>query len=857
MGEVYRAKDTRLDRTVAIKILPPQFSADAVYKQRFEREAKIISRLNHPHICVLHDIGQQDGIDYLVMELVEGETLAKRLEKGPLPLEQVLKLGAQIAEALDKAHRNGIAHRDLKPGNIMLTRSGAKLLDFGLAKSRGPEAVWSGPSSLPTQDGALTDKGTILGTLQYMAPEQLDGKEADVRTDIFAFGAVLHEMATGRKAFAGKSQASLIAAIMEHETAPISTLQPMTPATLDRVVKTCLAKDPDERWQSAQDLKLQLQWIAESGPQSGGAGTISTRRKRWERWAWIVTTTVLFLAALPFVVAYLRRPPAEARTLKLFLLPPEKATFGSSAISPDGRQLSFVATADGKKLLWVRPLDSLTAKALAGTEGAAYPFWSPDSRFIGFFTQDKLKKIEVFGGPAQTLSDVVEGRGGTWNRNGEIVFAPNYLDALYRISTAGGEATPVTTLDRSHQENSHRWPYFLPDGRHFLYFVRSAQRDQQGLYVGSLDSKDKKRLLSAAGSTAYVAPGYLLFVRDGMLVAQPFDAGRLQITGEPFSVAQRVGYDSNMLSNFSVSDTDVLTYRRGDMNTQLIWVDRGGKQLGSIAAPPDYERPQLSPDEKRLAGARLDPETGAGDIWLLELSRGTLSRFTFDPWYDYLPVWSPDGSRIVFASNPDGPTDLYLKALSGTGQSGVLLKSSTPKEPNDWSLDGRFILYDNLDLRTKKRDLWVLPLSGDRQPRPFLQTPFDERQGRFSPDGRSVAYVSDESGRFEVYVQSFPTPGGKWQISTEGGSDPRWRRDGKELFYRAADGKLMAVEVKGGSIFEARSPKVLLATPPLNFFDRNYAVTADGQRFLISTPVRDASSEMITVVINWTAELRR
>jgi serine/threonine protein kinase len=857
MGEVYRARDTRLDRTVAIKVLPSHLSGNDEFRQRFEREARAVSSLNHPHICTLYDVGHQDGIDYLVMEFIEGESLADRLKKGALATEQTLRHAIEIADALDKAHRAGIVHRDLKPGNIMLTKTGAKLLDFGLAKLLGSDsAIASSLTSLPTERHAITGEGAILGTFQYMAPEQLEGKEADPRTDIFAFGAVVYEMATGKKAFTGKSQASLISSIMTSEPPAITSLQPMTPPALDRVVKKCLAKDPDDRWQSARDLMSELKWIAEGGSQGERTAPFVARRKSRERLAWIAAAVLLLglLASLPFTIAHLRHAPVETQTSRFFVSPPEKSTLGTVTVSPDGRRLAFITRdAAGETQLWVRPLDSLAAQPLAGTDDASYPFWSPDSRFIGFFAGRKLKKVEVTGGPPSTLCNAPDGRGGAWNRDDIIIFAPHASSGLSRVSAAGGEPSPVTTFDSSRQEDSHRFPQFLPDDRHFLYFARSAQLENSAIYVGSLDQPQAKRIIDANTNVAYASPGYLLFQRERTLMAQAFDAASLELTGAPFRVAEQVGRGRFNNAYFSVSDTGVLVYQSGGTaKTHLVWVDRSGTQLGSPGPPGEYSFPALSPDEKRVAIARSDAQAGNGDIWLLDLAQGIPSRFTFDPADEMCPIWSPDGSRIVFASDRDGSLNLYQKLSSGAGSEEAILKSGDDKVPLDWSLDGRFILYTQFG--PAQWDLWVLPLFGDRQPIPFLQTKLEWVFGVFSPDARWIAYQSDESGSYQVYVQSFPPSGGKWQISSEGGSWPRFRRDGKELFYLAASGKLMAVEVKANaSGFEFSAPRPLFEA---HTTDR-YAVTADGQRFLINTPVEESSSAPITVVLNWTAEAKR
>jgi Tol biopolymer transport system component/predicted Ser/Thr protein kinase len=867
MGEVYRARDTRLDRSVAIKVLPSHLSTDPERRQRLEREARAVSSLNHPHICTLHDIGHQDGIDFLVMEYLEGETLDRRLTKGPLHTEQVLRYGVEVADALDKAHRQGIIHRDLKPGNIMLTKSGAKLLDFGLAKLRQPRsrAVLANLSALPTERGSpLTGEGTILGTFQYMAPEQLEGKEADARTDIFAFGTVVYEMATGKKAFEGKSQASLIAAILEHEPPLVSTLQPMSPPTLDHVVRKCLAKDPEERWQSANDLASELKWIAEGGSQAGVRAPILARRKGRERLGWIVAAVLflLLIAALTRLVTLPHETPEKARMVRFAITAPEKMTFRPSnrpAVSPDGLHVAFVAsTSEGNNVLLVRSLDSLHEQVLPGTENATEPFWSPDSRLLGFFASGELKKVEITGGPPQSLCRVTLPRGAAWNRDGVIIFAPNTRGPIYQISETGGEAKPVTVLDPTRRETSHSLPAFLPDGRHFAYFVFSTQTENRGIYLGSLDSKETKRLIIADSAGTY-APGHLLFARGESLMAQPFDLKELKLSGEPFATGEQVALETVTVGQalFSVSDNGVLAFMSTSLSgSQLQWLDRGGKKFGTIASPGGYSNPALSPDGKQVAVGLTDPATRTRDIWLFDLARGTTSRFTSDPAEDLNPVWSPDGSRIMFTSDRRGHRDIYQKTVGGAGEEELFFESPQFKSVDDWSLDGRYVVYDT---GSGESDLWVLPLFGERKPFPFLQTNFDERQAQISPNGRWIAYSSNEIGRPEVYVQSFPKPGSKVPISTNGGTEPRWRRDGKELFFLAGP-KLMAVEVKADALtFEVGVPEVLFETALFGTTNQRnrYVVSPDGRRFLINVPREGAISSPINIVVNWAPGLKK
>jgi Tol biopolymer transport system component len=863
MGEVYRARDTRLERTVAIKILPVALAVDPQFRERFEREAKSISALTHPNICTLYDVGRDRDIAFLVLEYLEGETLAARLSKGALTLPDALRIAIEIAGALDTAHRHGIVHRDLKPGNVMLTKGGAKLLDFGLAKLR-PAGVVSGatPTTPPTATTPLTAQGTILGTFQYMAPEQIEGREADERTDIFAFGTVVYEMLTGKKAFEGKSQASLIGAILHLDPPPMSALQPLMPPALDRVVNTCLAKDPDQRWQSAHDLTSELTWIAEGGPQ-GGMPSLVVGRPRRDRLGWMVAAVLLLVALALAATVYvqLERGPGEVRVHKLSVLPPENAMLMAGQapiVSADGRLLAFVALdASGRSLLYVRPLDALVAQPLAGTDGATLPFWSPDSRFIGFFAGGKLKTIAVTGRQPYTLAAATNGRGGAWNRDGVIIFSPSPPDPLYRVSATGGHATPLASIDLARGEGPPRWmPSFLPDGRHYLYLAPSRTGNE--LRVGSLDSKESKRLLDTHANAVYTPPGYLLFWREATLMAQRFDAAQLELAGDPIPIAEQVGFDAlTFQASFSVSDTGVLAFHSGTAGkTQFTWFDRSGKPLGVAGLPGDQGDLQLSPDDTRVAFHHVDAQTGAVNIWIMELAPGTISRFTFDQTIDFTPIWSPKGDRIVFASLRDGPPNLYQKVSSRPGNEEALLKSFLPKLPTDWSLDGRFIVYGVID-PTTRWDLWVLPLTGDRQPFPFLRTDFDERQGSFSPNGRWLAYMSNESGRNEVYVRPFPPGAGEWQASTAGGDQPRWRRDGKMLFYLAADRKLMAVDVKTDApTFESGVPKVLFQTRVggKDSPGDDYAVTVDG-RFLLNSLVAEAAHSPITVILNWQAAL--
>jgi eukaryotic-like serine/threonine-protein kinase len=872
MGEVYKARDTRLERTVAIKVLPQHLSSSPESRQRFEREAKTISQLSHPHICALYDVGREEDTEYLVMEFLEGETLSERLAKSALPLEQTLRYGVEIADALDKAHRQGIVHRDLKPGNVMLTKSGVKLLDFGLAKAMAPVETPSGLTSLSTAMGSpnLTQEGTILGTFQYMAPEQLEGKEVDARTDIFALGAVLYEMATGRKAFSGTSQASLISSIMKEDPAPISTVQPMSPPALDRVVKTCIAKDPEERWQSAADTKRELRWIAESGSQVGIAapGISGVRRGRKLAWTLVAVLGLLSAASLPIAIAHLRHASA-ARPLRLSILAPEGMTeILGGAVSPDGRSLAFAGRdATANAALWLRSLESGEISRLPGTEDARGPFWSPDSRHIGFFSRGKLKRADLAGGVPSTICNVGGSggpRGGTWSKEGVILYSPSQGSPLLRVSSDGGTPVAATKLTDSTGAGigGHFYPWFLPDGRRFLYVSAGPFGSAAQVCIGSLDGGEPIKVVQtpAAYPVAYAPEGYLLFTREG-LVAQALDLGTGHLTGEVIRLSGAPG-GVFAYTPFSISRGILVFGRVGGLfpEPELTWFDRAGKELGRIGSHRAYRDPSISPDGKRVAG-QIYSEFGFGDLWLIDLDRNIESRFTFQPASRPSLLWSPDGSRIVFASNQEGGfSQLFAKRSDGTGSEERLLKTGRQDFPTDWSADGRFIVYEEVDPQAGKRDLWLLPTTGDRKPFPYMQTPFDEFQGQFSPDGKWMAYGSDESGRWEIYVQPIPASGGKWQISNAGGTQPRWRRDGRELFYLSMDKKITSVDVKLGPRPEFGAPTALFPIRVVQnaFGTDEFVPTPDGQRFLATNAgsAREAQ-QTLTVVLNWTAGLER
>ena len=862
MGEVYKARDTRLERTVAIKVLPEHLSSSSEVRQRFEREAKTISQLSHPHICAMYDVGNQDGVEYLVMEFLEGETLFDRLARGPLPLEQVLRYGIEITEALDRAHRAGIVHRDLKPGNVMLTKTGVKLLDFGLAKAMATPVQQSGMTSLPTVMGSgrnLTQEGTILGTFQYMAPEQLEGKEADARTDIFAFGAMLYEMATGRKAFTGASQASLISSIMTADPPSISVQQPMSPPALDRVVRRCLAKDPEERWQSAADLGSELQWIGQ-GSQAGVPATVVARRRSRERLAW-VGLAVAALASVFFAAGYFRRAPRPAPPILATLPFPEKMYLGEIALSPDGRMVAFTAAkAGGEPSVWVRSLDSASARPIADTAEATFPFWSPDSREIGFFSAGRLKRVDLAGGHVVSVCDAERGVGGTWNRDGTIVFGPTPTGALYRVSASGGQPVAVTKLDAAKHETAHRYPEFLPDGRHFLYMAANlagAPKDPaNAIRIGSLDGKDDRALLPVLSNASYAA-GRLLYVRDGTLLAQPFDAGRLSLTGEPVPLAQRLALSTwQSDSIFSASDGLLVYAPVYAAPSRLVWVDRNGKPLGSLGEPALYLRPRISPDGRKVAVDIQDLAKNSTELWIYDLGTGAGSKLAFGAWNDNCPIWSPAGDRILFGTDRNAKGvrwDLWTKGLDGSAEA-PYVESTDQRFPEDWSRDGRFVSFTTIPAQGKRNiQLWALE-TAEKRAFPFATEALNQAGSRFAPDGRWLAYASDESGRLEVYVKAFPGPGGKWQISTAGGVTPEWRGDGKELYYLGLDNKVMAAAVRADSTFHAEPPVALFEMRPSDSpFASNFEASADGQKFLLNASATDEGSPPFSLIVNWRA----
>jgi eukaryotic-like serine/threonine-protein kinase len=855
MGDVYQATDTKLGRSVAIKVLPEAFTHDADRLARFEREARVLASLNHSNIAAIHGLEESGGRSLLVMELVEGETLADRISRGPIPVDEALPIAKQICEALEAAHEKGIIHRDLKPANIKITPDAkVKVLDFGLAKAFEGESTNANLSKSPTLSMAATNAGLILGTAAYMSPEQAKGRTVDRRTDIFAFGCVLYEMLTGQPTFDGEDVGEILARVIEREP-DWSKLPAKIPPRIQELLRRCLEKDPKKRKQSAGDVRIDIE-LALTEP---GVAVSTNAPARNSRLAWILAFAAAALVAAVLIVPAVRHlretpPPSPPETRTDIVTPATTQPF-SFALSPDGRQFVFVASGDGASRLWLRPLDKRAAQPLTGTEGASFPFWSPDSRSIGFFADRKMKRIDIAGGSPQTLTDAYNS-GGTWSPDGLILFAQNGNGPLFRISVSGGAAVAVTKLEK---QTAHRFPQFLPGGRQFLFYAQGTP-ETQGIYLGSLDAAETKRLTAADAAGVYAPSGWLLFIRGGTLLAQRLDLSRHELTGDSVTVADPVAFDSlSFAGATSVSATGLMAYRVGGTNRrQLTWFDRSGKVLGAFGDPGGGDLVQLSPDGRRVAVHRT--VQGSVDIWLLDSTRAT--RFTLDASIDRFPIWSSDGSRIVFQSNRKGTFDLYQKPSSGGGSEELLVDSPQIKNPNDSSSDGRFLLYHSQDSQTE-RDLWVLPMERDRTPFVFLKTGFDERSSQFSPDGRWVAYTSNESGRYEINVRPFRgrsslgaadhDAGGQWQVSTAGGIYPRWRPDGKELYYVAPDGKLMAAPITvNGATIDPGSPVALFETHIVGGGADNgqgwqYDVSRDG-RFLIN--VDDAASP-ITLIQNW------
>ncbi|MGE5361222.1 MAG: protein kinase domain-containing protein [Bacteroidales bacterium] len=865
MGEVYRARDTRLGRAVAIKMLGERAAMHPARREQLAREAQVISALAHPHLCSLYDFGRSvdNGAghtgDYLVMELVEGETLQQRLLRGPLPVEQALRYATQIAQALDHAHCRGVVHRDLKPSNVMLTPAGVKLLDFGIARrseSAPAEAV---------ETCSVTAEHTISGTIHYMAPEQATGSVADARADIFAFGVMLYEMLSGVRPFQGDTAPAVVKAILSEEPGPVSRRRPSAeiPAALDHLVSRCLAKDPEERWQSARDLATQLAWV-------GGALNVpGSRIRRQTRPSLVLGVALLAVVAIvAAAVAGRLGPPASSRAgatvatpLHFSIEAPPHVTFAPSggfmALSPDGRSLAFVATATragGKPSLWIRRLDRGSAYELEGTDGAAQPFWSADSRQVAFSADSRLKRIDASGGTPTTICEAPDAMAGTWNQDGVILFWTIVGDGLYRVPASGGTPIPVTRVDRARGERAQGWPQFLPDGRHFLYAVARSDAVEAGIFVGSLDSAERWQVVAGSSNAQYVQPGYLVYTRGGILMAQSFGLQQLRPLGEPLSLLEAVAHNSNTSkSTFSASNTAVLAYRPAP-RFELAWVDRAGRVLETIGEPDYYRDPALSPDNRQIAVARFDAATGGSSIYLIDTARRVRSRLT-TTLGDAAPLWSPDGTQLAFRSARGGVPGIYQVHADGSDQREIFA-NGFEAAPTAWWRDGSFILAETMD-STGADQILRMPASGPA-PREVRAWSTGE-DARLSPDQRWIAFVSREGGAREVFVRSAGDAARTWQVSPAGGIEPRWRPDGRELFYVAPDGSLMALDVRAGATFEPGVPRRLFAaglvganTPITG--RAQYDVSNDGQRFLLN---RKVGADTLEVIVNWPALLSR
>jgi serine/threonine protein kinase len=870
MGVVYKARDTKLDRFVALKFLPPHLAASEQDKARFIQEAKSASALNHPNVCTIHDIQEHDEQLFIVMEFVDGQTL--REKKGTISFKQAIEIGIQIADGLAAAHEKGIVHRDVKPENIMIRKDGiAQIMDFGLAKLKGVSR--------------LTKEGSTVGTAGYMSPEQVQGQDADHRSDIFSMGVLLYELFTGELPFKGVHETAVSYEIVNVDPAPMSAVKPEIDPSLDAIVLGCLEKDVNERTQSVKQVSVDLKrfkressrqrvsritavrhaYIPPSGESVESSQSLAASPiRRYIPW---LAATVCFVSLGIVGIMFFRNSPNEGHTIRSVISPPEKASFyffgntsGPPTISPNGKRIAFVARdSSDKRRLYVRWLDALDAQPLAGTEGAVHPFWSPDNQFIGFVAEGKLKKIDASGGPPITICNAGDSRGSTWSTQGMIVFSPGAGVPLFVVSASGGTPTLITNLDSMRKETTHRWPFFLPDGQHFLYFARTVATGAQGegdaICVASLDRKVHKILLNASSNAVY-ASGNLLFVRGNSLIAQRFNIHSLELEGEATAIVQGIAYDPSIHRGlFSASENGLLVYQTGNVQigSKLSLVDRSGKALGVVGDIGEYLGFRISPDGQRIALSVFDQKSRNNDVWIYEISRGLKTRFTFDPAAELNPVWSTDGNRIVFSSSRKGKIDLYIKSSSGAASEEALLESGEDKNPTDWSYGGNFLAYTvNAGPKTQS-DIWILSLNGDRKAIPFLQTEFYEGEARFSPDGHWIAYTSNESGQAEVYLRPYPGPGGRWQVSTAGGFTPSWRRDGREIYYISNDSKLMTAEIalKGSTV------EVSSVHPLFEMRGVNYDVMADGKRFILNVPVETQLSSPLTLVVNWDTELKK
>ena len=906
MGEVYRARDTTLHRDVAIKVLPDLFASDAERLARFTREAQTLAALNHPNIAHIHGLEDNGGVRALVMELVEGEDLSVRIGRGPLPLDEALPIARQIAEALEAAHEQGIIHRDLKPANIKLRADGVvKVLDFGLAKALEP-ASGTGDSGSPNlansptiTSPAMTMRGMILGTAAYMAPEQAKGKPVDKRADIWAFGCVLYEMLTGRRAFAGDDVSTTLAAVLLKDP-DWQALPASTPVALRRLLTRCLKKDPKARLRDIGEARLRIDELLGGASDDAGAPIVTPAESGWRRVVPWAAAVVLALGSMLIGAAVARRSAREVTSgavpMTFTIAPPENTSFGGPsgggtgtatqvAVSPDGRSIAFVAGAQSAYQIYVRPVATLTARAIPGTEGGTFPFWSPDSRFIGFFADGKLKKAPIADGSPIVLCEAPFGRGGSWSRDNVILFAAGEVGArlspehLWRVSSAGGVPAAVTGVDPAKADARHRWPHFLPDGRHFIYTELfgppGAGAKPSTLKIGSLEPSEADVTLLEAESSATYASGHVLFARDETLMAQPFDLETRQLAGEAFPVAERVSQEASRYMGASVSENGTLVYGSDDplAVSELTWRDRTGRVLGPVGGPASYLDVALSPEERRVAVAVATSDREKVDIWIVDLVRSVRSRLTVDQGVHAKPVWSPDGTQVAYSSSQSGKTSLRVKRVGGTSPEESLVEGagntvgiSVGISPSSWSADGRFIAYTVRGAFPRTSDVWILPLFGERKPFPLVHTNYLEGEAVFSPDGRSIAYTTNDSGQPNVFVQSFPDAGEKLQVSTAGGNAPMWRADGKGLYYLGLDSTLMAVAIDTTGRVDAGPPQALFPTGMVNSGftvqtaspGLSYAVAKDGQRFLFNarTP-RSAGVPPLNVVVNWMAAIQK
>jgi serine/threonine-protein kinase len=876
MGEVYKATDTRLGRVVAIKVLAAHLSGDPIFRQRFQGEGKAVSSLNHPHICALYDVGQQDGIDFLVMEYLEGDTLATRLERGPLLIKELLRIALDVADALDKAHRQGLVHRDLKPGNIMLTKAGAKLLDFGLAKARSDAPGVTSLTSAATANRPLTAEGTIFGTFQYMSPEQLEGHAADARSDVFAFGAVLYEMATGQRPFQGETQASLIAAILKEEPRPISALAPTTPAALARLSRTCLEKDPDERRQSIHDVLLELKWIAEIASQPDTPAAIVSHRRAREPLAW-GTAAMLLLTTIALAVAYLMRTAPPVQSMRLRADIGTDATLDTSGgpaaiLSPDGTRLAIRARdANQQVRLYVRGLDELHASPLSGTEGADTPFFSPDGQWVAFFAGGALKKVSLQGGAPVVLCDAPDSVGGSWSEDGTIVFASR-AQVLSSVSSAGGAPTALTTLDRQTADVTHRWPHVLPGGKAILFTssTGTSNYEDASIAVYTLATKERKTLLRHRGFyPRYLPSGHLVYVQDSTLIAVPFDLARLEVTGPAAPILEGLAAAPGTgAAHFSFAQTGTFVYvatASGDRNSSIYWLDQRGKFTTLRETPDAYLTPVFSPDGRRLAVQVASDKRS--DIWVYDWERDTQTRLTFAAPDNWFPVWTPDGRRVTYATREqDGSFGVFSIRADGGGDPQRLTTSRILQVPTSWRPDGQVLAFHQYNPETST-DIMTLSFDGTaesgwkpREPEVFLDSVSNDWRAAFSPDGRWLAYTSGESGRNEVYVRPFPGPGGKWQVSTGGGEIPTWSRSGKELVYRSENTLMAASYIASTDAFRADKPKPWSSAQIAGRMSvRSFDLHPDGKRFAVLLPPGrvETARDNVTFIFNFFDELRR